>query len=120
MNKVNKAAIYGVQSLFFYEYDLPCAQIAKESAINAISLNENEAEWYYLLAKTITHWQRTCGNYFEVSEQEIQAAEMAVKLGKNDIYKLHLVHVYNRMIKHIRTNEETKNAIFTRGLELLK
>jgi len=122
MNQVNKAGLYGVQTVFFYEYALPCAQIAKDCALKAISLNKYEAEWHYLLARVLTHWQRSIGNFYECSKQEFDAAEKAVKLGKNDVYKLHLVHIYQRMSKNscVTTQVEMKNKILDQGLQLLK
>jgi len=119
MNNVNKAGLFGVQTLFFYEYGLSCAQIAKDSALKAISLNGTESEWYFLLAKVLTYWQRTCGNYFECSEQEIKASETAVKLGNKDHHKLHLVHIYHRMSKNINKNINVKNQILEEALKLL-
>lgn len=122
MNQVNKAGLYGVQTVFFYEYALPCAQIAKDCALRAISLNEYEAEWHFLLARVLTHWQRSCGNFYECSKQEFDAAEKAVKLGKNDVYKLHLVHIYQRMSRKfcVTTQVEMKDKILDKGLQLLK
>jgi len=120
MNRCNKAGLYGAQTIFFYEYGLPYASIARDSGLKAISLNENEAEWHYLLARVLTYWQRTCGNYFECSEQEIQAAETAVRLGQKDNYKLHLAYIYHRLSKHHRSNTITKNTILDSGLKLIK
>jgi len=119
MNNANKAGLFGIQSLFFYEYGLPCAQIAKDSALKALSLNENEAEWYFLMARVLTYWQRTCGNYFECSEQEIKASEMAVKIGNKDHHKLHLIHIYHRMSKNMNKNKNAKNEILEKALKLL-
>ncbi|XP_026813262.1 uncharacterized protein LOC113553894 [Rhopalosiphum maidis] len=119
MNNINKAGLFGIQTLFFYEYGLPCAQIAKDSALKALSLNETEAEWYFLMARVLTHWQRTCGNYFECSEQEIKASEMAVKLGNKDHHKLHLIHIYYRMSKNMNKNKNAKNQILEEALKLL-
>ncbi|XP_025203134.1 uncharacterized protein LOC112600180 [Melanaphis sacchari] len=119
MNNANKAGLFGVQTLFFYEYGLPCAQIAKDSALKAVSLNETEAEWYFLMARVLTHWQRTCGNYFECSEQEIKASEMAVKLGNKDHHKLHLIHIYYRMSKNMNKNKNAKNQLLEEALKLL-
>ncbi|KAF0762900.1 Uncharacterized protein FWK35_00020951 [Aphis craccivora] len=119
MNNANKAGLFGIQSLFFYEYGLPCAQIAKDSALKALSLNENEAEWYFLMARVLTYWQRTCGNYFECSEQEIKASEMAVKIGNKDHHKLHLIHIYHRMSKNMNNNKNAKNEILEKALKLL-
>jgi len=104
MNNVNKAGLYGVQTLFFYAYGISCAQIAKDSALKAISLNEFESEWYFLLARVLTYWQRTCCNYAEYSEEEFKAAEMAVKLNSKDHHKLHLIHIYNRMSRNMNKN----------------
>lgn len=120
MNNINKAGLFGVQTLFFYEYGLPCAHIAKDNALKAISLNNAEAEWYFLMARVLTHWQRTCGNYFECSEQEIHASEMAVQLGKKNHHKLHLIHIYHRMSKNMKQNAENKAQILETGLKLLK
>lgn len=121
MNLVNKAGLYGVQAAFLYEYDLTYAQMAKVCALKAISLNEYEAEWHYLLSKVITHWKSLCGNFNEYSKQEIEAAKEAVKLGKNDVYKLHLVHVYQRLARNpCMAHAESKNRIFDEGLQLLK
>lgn len=120
MNNVNKAAIFGVQSLFFYEYGLPCVHISKDAANKAISLNKKEAEWHYLMARVFTYWQRTCGNYFECSEQEIKSAEMAVHLSNKDHHKLHLVHIYHRMSKSLKKNDKLKIRILDTGLILIK
>lgn len=120
MNNVNKAAIFGVQSLFFYEYGLSCAHISKDAAHKAISLNAKEAEWHYLMARVLTYWQRTCGNYFECSEQELISAKMAVDLSNKDHHKLHLVHIYHRMSKSLKKNEELKSKILDKGLKLIK
>lgn len=119
MNNANKAGLFGIQTLFFYEYGLSCAQIAKDSALKALSLNKTEAEWYFLMAKVLTNWQRTCGNYFECSEQEITASEMAVKLGNKDHHKLHLIQIYNRMTKNMNININAKNKILEEALRLL-
>lgn len=119
MNNANKAGLSGVKTLFFYEYGLTCAYIAKDSALKAISLNKTEAEWHFLLAKVLTHWQRTCGNYFECSEQEIQASKMAVKYGNNDHHKLHLVHVYHRLSKNMNNNKNAKAHVLKEALNLL-
>jgi len=119
MNNANKAGLFGVQTLFFYEYGLSCAQIAKDCALKALSLNGTEAEWYFLMAKVLTNWQRTCGNYFECSEQEITASEMAVKLGNKDHHKLHLIHIYHRMSKNMNKNINAKNKILEEALRLL-
>lgn len=120
MNNANKAALYGIQTLFFYEYDLAYAHIAKNSALKAIELNSSEPEWYFLLARVLTYWQRTCGNHFECSEQEINASERAVKLGNKPQHKLHLIHIYHRMSRNMRTNFNAKNRILEAGLTLLK
>uniref|UniRef100_A0A2S2PXU8 Uncharacterized protein n=1 Tax=Sipha flava TaxID=143950 RepID=A0A2S2PXU8_9HEMI len=119
MNNANKAGLYGVQTLFFYEYDLPYAHIAKNSALKAIELNNSEPEWHFLLARVLTYWQRTCGNYFECSEQEINASERAVKLGDKPQHKLHLIHIYHRMSKNMKKNINAKNEILDAGLQLL-
>ncbi|XP_060877932.1 uncharacterized protein LOC132950465 [Metopolophium dirhodum] len=119
MNNANKAGLFGIQTLFFYEYGLSCAQIAKDCALKALSLNGTEAEWYFLMAKVLTNWQRTCGNYFECSEQEITASEMAVKLGNKDHHKLHLIHIYHRMSKNMNKNINAKNKILDEALRLL-
>lgn len=122
MNQVNKAGLYGVQTLFFYYNDLPYAQTARDCALKAISLNEHEAEWHYLLSAVLTHWHRTCCNLYECSKEEIDAAETAVKLGINDVHKLHLVHIYIRMSKNscVANHVEMKNRILDAGLQLLK
>lgn len=119
MNNTNKAGLFGIQTLFFYEYGLSFAQIAKDSALKALSLNGTEAEWYFLMAKVLTNWQRTCGNYFECSEQEIKASEMAVKLGNKDHHKLHLVHIYQRMSKNMNKNKKAQNEIQEESLKLI-
>lgn len=120
MNNVNKAGLFGIKSLFFYEYGLPCAHLSKESALEAISLNETEAEWRYLMARVLTHWQRSCGNYYECSQKEIYECEMAVKLGDKDHHKLHLVQIYYRMSRNIKRNEETVEQIRKESCKLLK
>lgn len=122
MNQINRAGLYGIQTLFFYEYDLPYAQTAKDCALKAIALNENEAEWHYLLAKVLTHWQRICGNLYECSKQEISAAEKAVELCNNDDYKLHLVHIYQRMSRnsYVFKNADMRDNILSAGFKLLK
>lgn len=120
MNNVNKAGLCGVQSFFFYEYGLPCAHIAKDSALKAISLNVTEPEWYFLLARVLTHWQRVCGNYSEYSEQETEASEMAVKLGNKDHHKLHLVHIYIKISKNSRTSPSSKNHYADKAFQILK
>ncbi|VVC25425.1 Tetratricopeptide-like helical domain [Cinara cedri] len=120
MNIVNKSGLFGVQTFFFYEYGLPCAHITKDCALKAISINEAEPEWYYLLARVLTHWQRVCGSSNECSEQEFEAAKMAVKLGNKDHHKLHLIHIYVRMSKNVRTNNNDKANYIKEGLKLLK
>lgn len=122
MDQINRAGLYGIQSLFFYEYDIPYAQTAKDCALKAITLNENEAEWHYLLARVLTYWQRVCGNLNECCKQEISAAEKAVELSNNDNYKLHLVHIYQRMSRnpYICNNIDMKNKILNTGFKLLK
>jgi len=120
MNNVNKSGLYGIQSVYFYEYGLPYAHISKDSALKAISLNEVEAEWYFLMAKVLTNWQRTCGNYFECSEQEIQASEMAVNLANKNHHKLHLAHIYHRMSRNMRNNGTIQNQIMDSGFQLVK
>lgn len=119
MDSVNRAGLFGIQSLFFYEYDLPCAHLSKNSAHQAITLNEMEAEWHYQMARVLTHWQRACGNYFECSQQEIYESEMAVKLGDKDHHKLHLVQVYSRMMKNFKKNQEAKAQIMNEACKLL-
>lgn len=122
MNQVNKAGLYGVQTVFFYNYNLTCIQIAKDCALKAISLNENEAEWHYLLSRLLTYWHRSSLILYKCTEEEIDAAEKAVKLGKNDNYKLHLVYVYLTMSRNdsVTTNSKIKNQILDAGLQLLK
>jgi len=120
MNNVNKAGLHGIQTVFFYEYGLPYAHISKECVLKAISLNETEAEWFYLMAKVLTNWQRSCGNFFECSEQEIHAAEKAVNLGNKDHHKLHLVHIYHRMSRNMVKDVHSRNQILNTGLALVK
>jgi len=122
MNQVNKAGLYGIQTLFFYYGALPYVQIAKDCALKAISLNEHEAEWHYLLSAVLTHWHISSCNLYECSKLEIDAAEKAVKLGINDVHKLHLVHIYQRMSRNscVVTHAEMKNRILDTGLQLLK
>lgn len=120
MNNVNRSALYGIQSVYFYEYGLPYAHISKDSAFKAISLNEAEAEWHFVMAKVLTNWQRTCGNYFECSEQEIHASETAVHLAKKDHHKLHLAHIYHRMSRNMKNSVTIKNQIMELGLQLVK
>lgn len=119
MNNINKAGLYGIQTVFFYEYGLPYAHIAKDSALKAISLNDIEAEWYFLMARVLTNWQRTCGNFFECSEQEIHASEVAVNLGNKNHHKLHLAHIYHRMSRNMEKNVDVRNKILDAGLKLV-
>lgn len=120
MNKVNKAALFGIQALFFYEYGLTFAHISKDCALKAISLNDTEAEWYFLLARVLTNWQRTCTNLFECSKEEFNAAEMAVNLGNKNHHKIHLALVYQRMRRNMSQNVEAKNKTLEVSFKLLK
>lgn len=120
MNHVNKAGLYGVQILFFYEYGLPCAHIMKDSAFKALSLNKDEAEWHFLMSRVLTNWQRTFGNFFECSKEEINAAETAVNMSGKDHYKLHLVQIYYRMSRNMRRNIEVKNELLDTGLKIIR
>lgn len=100
MDNVNKAALFGVQSIFFYEYGLPCIQISGDCALKAISLNDYEPEWHYLMSKVLTFYSRNIGSN-QYSLDEVGEAKTAVRLGNKPHHKLHLVHVYQRMSKNI-------------------
>lgn len=120
MNKVNKAAIFGMQALFFYEYGLTFATVSKDCALKAISLNRSEAEWYFLLGRILTNWQRTCNNLSECTEEEFDAAKIAVELGNKNHHKIHLALVYQRSSRSMRSNIEAKNKTLNAAFKLLK
>ncbi|XP_050435571.1 uncharacterized protein LOC126842576 [Adelges cooleyi] len=120
MDNVNKAALFGVQSVFFYEYGLPYVQISSDCALKAISLNESEAEWHYLMARVLTNYYRQRANQVFCSKREIEESEIAVHLGKKPHHKLHLVLVYQRMCRTVHVNPEARKAISKETFKLLK
>lgn len=119
MNNANKAGLFGIQALFFYEYDNLCSQLSKDCILKAISLNEAEPEWYYLLARILRNWAKTRGGWTSC-EEEFQASKTAVEIGNKIQHKLHLFGVSLRMHKNNKIDEVSKNRYLDSGLKILK
>lgn len=119
MNNVNKAGLFGIQALFFYEYDTLCCQISKNSATKAISINENEPEWFFLLARILRNWTKPKSHY-GCGEEEFQASKSAFDIGNKIQHKAHLSSVYLRMYKNKMITDDTRNQYIDTAMNLLK
>lgn len=119
MNNVNKAGLFGIRALFFYEYDTHYTQISIDSTLKAITYNEAEPEWYFLLARILRNLAKTTGNWVSC-EEEFQVSKTAVEIGNKIHHKLHLSSIYLRMCKNNNLDESTKNEHLDAGLKILK
>lgn len=122
MNNINKAGLFGIQALFlYYQYNFLCVNQSKENLLKAISLNDTEAEWYFLIAKVLHDASMNNNiNYLQCSKQEFEMSKRAVEIGNKVQHKLHLVNSYYRMSKIRTIDENTRNQYSNARIKLIK